>query len=93
MTQSNAKYFTKIIFLVRDQEIKITTHQNPSSDEPPHVLHLLSNVTLFGVLDGPVREEQQNVADDRQKGQRVQGDGHEKGAFSSTHVVTMTLIN
>lgn len=75
-------------FLISTKK-KRSSHQNTPSDDSPHVLHLLSNVSFFGICDLPVREEQQNVADDGQKRQLVQSDGDEEGTFSSTHVVTV----
>lgn len=39
-------------------------HQYSSSNDPPHVHHLLCNMFFFGVLHIPARKEQHNVTDD-----------------------------
>ena len=64
------------------------TYHEASSDEPPHVLHLLGNVTFLGILHLPAWEEQDDVADDGDESQGVQGHPDESGALSRAHAVT-----
>jgi len=70
-----------------NKQRKETTHHNTPSKESSHVFHLLSNFSVFDILNVPARKEQQNVAGDGQKCQWVQSNSNEDGAFSSAHVV------
>lgn len=62
------------------------THQEATSNESPHVLHLLSDVSVFDILHVPTRKEQDDVTGDGQKHEWVKRDCDKAGAFSCTHV-------
>ena len=68
----------------------LTYHDAPSN-EPPHVLHLLGYVSIFGILHLPAWEEQDDVTDDGDESQGVQGHPDEFGALSRAHAVTSCL--
>lgn len=66
-------------------------HHDAAADQAPHVFDLLGEawvilLIIAGVFGAEVGEEEDDVADDGDSSQRVEGDGHELGAGSRAHV-------
>lgn len=71
--------------------LSVSTHHDSSSEEPPHVFHLLGDVALSCVLDGPGGEEQHDVTEDGDEHERIQRKGDAFGTFCSTHLVRVDV--
>lgn len=68
---------------------RLTTHHETSAHQAAHVLDLLGDVSVLGKLDVPAGEEQEDVAEDGDDGQRVETQPDAAGTLPSAHGVTL----